>query len=394
MAKIPKKEFQQRVTKIQEKMAEWNIDVFLAYGDEYRKENLRYLTNYWPIFERGAVVIPLQGEPIVLGAPEGEEVAKEMSVWKDIRNIKEFACVTVPEEIDYQFAKYTSFSDIAKEMSSNRKIKKVGLVGIDAMSVTLYQTLQKSFKDAEIVDASKIVIDMRLIKSSNEIECLAEASRLADIGYQDLMEISVPGKTELQAAASAEFAAREAGAEHIVFMVFGSGVRTNTIVGRPTRKIIERGDMVMASLAVQYEGYVATVEFPFVAGGKPTRQQKKIIDTLIVAENRGLQKLRAGIKAKEFVREVRGCYKEKGFGKYSVYTPLHGIGLAEAESPYPNERSEMIFNSNMTVNVDISLFGHPAGSNRLEEGFIITEKGPQPFSTYIRKLCQEWLESM
>jgi len=391
MPKISKQEFRQRVLKVQEKMAEWNLEALFVYGDEYRKENLRYLTNYWPIFERAAVVVPFEGEPIVLVAPEGEEVAKEMSVWNDIRNVKNFTCVTVPEEIEYQFARFTSFSDIFNEISSKRKIKRIGLVGLDAIPVTLFQNLQKSFKDSELVDASKILIDMRLIKSENEIECLAEASRLADIGYQSLMEAAVPGNSELKAAAAAEFAAREAGAEHIVFTVFGSGGRTATIVGRPTRKVIENGDMVMASFAVQYEGYIATVGFPFVAGGRPTDRQKEIIDTLVIAEQKGLQKLKPGVKAKEFVRAVRSCYEERGFGKYSVYTPLHGIGLAEAESPYPNENSEMMFQPNMTVNVDISLFGDPAGSNRLEEGFVVTERGVRYLSKYVRKLCQDWL---
>lgn len=389
MVRISKQEFQQRVVKVQEKMAEWNLDVLFVYGDEYRKENLRYITNYWPIFERGAAVVSPDGDPIVLCAPEGEEVAKEMSPWKDVRNVKDFACVTVPEEIDYQFAKYTSFSDIAREMSSKRKPRRIGVVGVDAMPVTIYQSLKKAFGAAELVDANRILVDLRLIKSKSEVECLSEAARLADLGYQALMETSVPGKTELQAAASAEFAARNGGAEDIVFTVFGSGKRTGTIVGRPTSKVIKKGDMIMASFAVQYEGYVATVEFPFVAGAKPTSQQKEIIDTLILAEERGLPKLKAGAEAKEFVKAVRGYYEEKGFGKYSVYTPLHGIGLSEAEAPYPNERSKLVFKSGMTVNVDISLFGHPAGSNRLEEGFVLTEKGAQPLSKLVRKLCQE-----
>ena len=393
MIRIPKQEFQQRVSMIQKKMAELNLNALFVYGDEYRKENLRYITNYWPIFERAAAVVPAEGEPIVLGAPEGEKVVKEMSAWSDARNVKDFACVTVPEEIEYQFATYTSFADIYKELSSKKKLKELGLVGLDAMPITLYQSLQKSFKDVEIVDANKILIDMRLIKSNNEVECLSEAARLADIGYQSLMETCVPGKTELQAVAAGEGAARDAGAENIVFMVFGSGKRTATIIGRPTSKVMEKGDMIMASLAVQYEGYVATAEFPFVIG-EPTEQQKEVIDTLITAEEKGLEKLRAGIEAKHFVKVVRSRYEEMGFGKFSVYTPLHGIGLAEAESPYPNAKSEMKFQTNMTANVDISLFGIPTGSNRLEEGFVITEKEPRPLSEYVRKLCQEWIDSV
>jgi hypothetical protein len=76
-----------------------SIDTILVYGDEYRKENLRYVCNFWPIFERAVCVIPRCGEAILAGAPEGENYAREMSVLKNYCNVKEFACVSVPEEI-------------------------------------------------------------------------------------------------------------------------------------------------------------------------------------------------------------------------------------------------------------------------------------------------------
>ncbi len=86
------------------------LDALMVYGDEYRKENLRYVSNFWPIFERGACFIPRRGTPILAGAPEGERYAREMSAWDDVRNIKEFACVSVPEEIDYPLATFSSLN--------------------------------------------------------------------------------------------------------------------------------------------------------------------------------------------------------------------------------------------------------------------------------------------
>jgi len=70
-------------------MEQHNLDGVAVYGDEYRKENLRYVSNFWPIFERGMCFIPQNGDPILTGAPEGEVYAREMSIWQDIRNVKE-----------------------------------------------------------------------------------------------------------------------------------------------------------------------------------------------------------------------------------------------------------------------------------------------------------------
>ena len=75
MVAIPKSEFVERVRRIQARLEEERLDALMVYGDEYRKENLRYVSNFWPIFERGACFIPRKGAPILAGAPEGEKYA-------------------------------------------------------------------------------------------------------------------------------------------------------------------------------------------------------------------------------------------------------------------------------------------------------------------------------
>ena len=46
----------------------------------------------------------MTGEPVVLCAPEGEQVAREMSAFANVRLLPDFLCVTVPDEIDYPMA--------------------------------------------------------------------------------------------------------------------------------------------------------------------------------------------------------------------------------------------------------------------------------------------------
>lgn len=55
--RIPVSEFLVRVQRMREKMISRGLDALIVYGDEYRKENLRYASNYWPIFERGAILL-------------------------------------------------------------------------------------------------------------------------------------------------------------------------------------------------------------------------------------------------------------------------------------------------------------------------------------------------
>ncbi|MBN1951454.1 MAG: aminopeptidase P family protein [Bacteroidales bacterium] len=386
MAKITKQEFSERILKIQEVLSQRGIDGLMVYGDEYRKENLRYVSNFWPIFERGACFIPKKGNPILACAPEGEKYAKEMNVWDDVRNVKEFACVTVPEEINYPMAKFSSFGEIIKETLKGGK--NLGFTGIWDISHPLYNRIENAVSGVKMINADDILINLRIIKSELEIECLKEAGRIACAGYRKLIEVCKPGLTELMVAGQAEGEARSNGAEGITFHVFGSGKRADTIIGRPVNKIINDGDMIMSALAVQYEGYTATVEFPFVAG-KMSENQKKMLNILFEAANVQQKYLSNGVTAGEMVKAVKGVFKKYSAGEYDVYPPMHGIGLAEAESPYPDADSIYSFKSGMCVNSDISLFGHPGGSNRIEEGFVITEKGPVSITPYIRELCEK-----
>lgn len=387
---IPKSEFEARLANLRREMAQQQLDALFVYGDEYRKENLRYVSNYWPIFERGGMLMGMTGDPVVLCAPEGEKLCREMSAWENIKLLPDFLCVTVPDEIDYPLATYSSFKNLAAELRENGGLKRMGIVGMEDMSESLMAKIRAAF-DCELIAADDILYKLRLTKSPAELACLSEAARIADEGVKAIMQANIVGMTETQACAIAEGKAREEGAEHVIFTVFGSGDRTATIVGRPSpHKIIEDGDMIMLALAIQYEGYVATCEAPFAVGNY-SDQTKRVIDTLIRASAAGLPYLKAGEPMKNFVRAVRDYFREAGLSEYDVYPPLHGIGCAEAESPYPDENTETLFEVGMTCNTDISLFGLPGGSNRIEEGFVITENGAQTLSPFVRSYCEKWI---
>lgn len=387
---ISEREFRERIAKLNEKMKEMDLDAVIIYGDEYRKENLRYVSNFWPIFERGAMLMQRDGEPMTLCAPEGEQVAKEMSVWKDVRLVPDFLCVTVPDEIDYPLATYTSFKALADEFRAKAPLKRLGVSGMDDMSAGLQKNIAESF-GCELVDIAPVLFEMRLQKSPDEIACIREAARLAEVGYKALLEADIIGKTERYAASIAEGAARAAGAEAVIFTVFGSGDRSAKIIGRPENKIIEDGDMIMCALAIQYEGYVSTCELPFAVGNY-SAETKRVLDVLIRASAAGYPYLKAGVPMKNFVCAVREHFRAEGLAEYDVYPPLHGIGCAEAESPYPDENTEETFKAGMTVNTDISLFGLNGGSNRIEEGFIITEDGAETLFPFMRAYFENWLK--
>src|SRR3990172_147549 len=92
-----------------------NLDIALVYYDEFNIGNGWYLTGWCPQFESGAVLIPREGDPMILGGPESEPFAKQSSAIRDTRN---FPVFMVPDE-EYPNATIINFPTLSQEL--NRK---------------------------------------------------------------------------------------------------------------------------------------------------------------------------------------------------------------------------------------------------------------------------------
>ena len=53
---IPDSEFQQRWQTLQQKMDEHDLDVVITHGHEADPANVRYLSDYWPLFSISSLI--------------------------------------------------------------------------------------------------------------------------------------------------------------------------------------------------------------------------------------------------------------------------------------------------------------------------------------------------
>jgi Xaa-Pro aminopeptidase len=65
-AEIPEREWRERVTALQRRLADGGIDVALIYGDVSRSDDIAYLTNLCIYWNEGILAVPAQGEPVFL----------------------------------------------------------------------------------------------------------------------------------------------------------------------------------------------------------------------------------------------------------------------------------------------------------------------------------------
>lgn len=376
MAYFDEKEHGARILKVKGILEKNNLDFAFVYYDEFNLANGWYLTAWCPQFESGAVLVPRDGEPMILGGPESEPFAKLDSAIKNTRNLPVFM---VPDE-EYPNAEIISFSKLFNEISSGKSIARVGMVGADQMPVSVYRQIAENFKGVELVDITEPYLRLRQIKSKWEIEQIKKSFSLSFEAYKAMLQKVKPGVCEYEVAAAGEAVVRSQGANNFGFKaIVGSGLRSNAVVPTAGDKVMQDGEMVMLGLSPRWKGYAGVMGDTVPVGKKFTPAQEECIKHIKEAYAMTREMLIPGKIGKEIDAPARAYFEKIGYSKYLVCPFVHTIGINEAEAPFfgPNSTDEL--RPGMTVCVDVSFFGHPEFNGvRIETGYEITERGAVP----------------
>ncbi len=379
MAYLIESEAANRIAQVREILNARNLDLALIYYDEFNIGNGWYLTGWCPQFESGAVLIPRNGEPMLLGGPESEPFAKQDSAIKNTRN---FPVFMVPDE-EYPNATIIDFPALFAELNANsNKISRIGLVGAGRMPLDCYNGIAKGFAGVELVDITDDFLRLRYFKSTWEAEQIGKAFALADKACNAMKNAVKVGASEIEVAAAGEYAARSCGANSFGFSaIVGSGKRANAVVPTASSKKLADGELVMLGLSPKWQGYAGVFGDTVTANGVYTPRQKDCINHLREVFRLTKAMLQVGKSGREIDVPGREYFAKHGLLPYLVCPFAHTIGLQEAEAPFFGPNSDDVLVPGMTVCVDVSFFGHPEFNGaRIETGYLITEHGPVPFS--------------
>jgi len=373
---IPDSEFKERQKKVQEKVRENGLDIAIVHSHEADFANVRYLSDYWPIFETAGVLIPSQGDLMLLIGPESETFAEGRSKIKSIKKILQYRESAEPSYPDIDI---DSFESVFKEASNGKKIKRIGIIGYPIMPITVYEAIRNAAPDAEIIKADDIMTDMRIIKSENEIALLKEGFRISELALIEIINNIKPGMTELEIVGIAQAAMYANGAEYEAHPTYVlSGKRTNNAIGRPTHRRIEKGDMIQLCIGARVGGYSPSAGRP-VCIGKMSPEMRKLVEVGLEAHYKTIEFIKEGVIAKDVVNKFFDFVKSKGCGDNLLYGPCHGLGMIEVERPWMESDSTYLLRENMTFQVDTFLQSENFGL-RWENGIRVTKNGAELMS--------------
>jgi len=386
---IPLEEYKERIVKVQSTMQKEGYDILLAYGNEAEPQFVRYFSGYWPSFETAGVLIPSQGDPLLLIGPESYTYASDRSKIEQICRLKAFRESSEPE---YPGEVLDTFNTVFEKVLGKKPVKRIGVAGLPLMTIGVYEALSEALKvygDIKIVKADYVVNNIRMHKTENELACMRAAAKITAETFDYVLKNIRVGMTEQQVVGLALGKMHELGAEresYPLWVLTGKG--SNQAISRPRNKAIEKGDMTFIQIGARVDGYASSIGRPVVFG-KATEEQRNLIEAGYKAQEAVIAMLKAGTPACEVAKAHIKNVTEMGYGDWLLYGPCHGNGTMEGEAPWIETSSDYLLEENMTFCVDIFLGSSKTQTGlRMEDVVCVKKDGAENFTNYPRELFE------
>jgi Xaa-Pro aminopeptidase len=363
-------EFAERASRLQALVAAHGLDVLLVNASESDFAGVRYLSDYWPVFESAGVVVPPEGSLTLLIGPESETFAIDRSRINRIRKLSEYRESADPEYPNIAVDTY----DTVFEEAGVTEPARIGIAGSFSTNYHMLEALRTAFPDADLIRSDALVTELRVIKSAAEIECLRSAFQIAEVAIDRIVESIRPGLTELQVVGVAQQAIYEHGAEYEGMVQYVmSGPNSRHAISRASHRVLESGDVVQLNISARVAGYASGVGRP-IALGPLGHRRRDIVSFGLEAHHATASWLRAGVIAGDVAERYRAFFTDRGHDDLFLYGPCHGLGLIEVEPPWMEVTSNYPLREDMTFQIDSFVVADEFGA-RWENGTRITEEG-------------------
>lgn len=377
--RITYEEYCERIRRLQAEMERLSLDVFFCYGTEGSYRNLCYLADYWPAFEEGGVLIGKEGLPLVLNGPESLEYAQTCVFGgSQVRQCRAFDHSEAPDINSGVILQ--SLEELLFEVTGGKKIRRLGLGDYRAIPYPLYQKLQKACGDeACLVDCDKVMEELRMNKSGQEIHLLEEACLLSERAFERAVKQILPEMTqyEMQGIFTAELF-KEGGEGPGFAMGNFSGGMTRCSIGRNKHLQAGKKTLITVGMGARFGGYCGTYSRPFFFGEMPEKLKKEIDFMVQVHRKLAKEWLKPGITVGEVCALYERAFQKNGYGT-PPGAPCHGIGIMEDEEPVFQKSSCMILKPGMTIALD-NYFRTGEYGFRFEDAAVITKTGAKVFT--------------
>jgi len=315
-----------------------------------QKENMLYLSG---TEAATYMLVPLDGDPVLLvHRLEGDRARGESCV-ADVREYED-------GEVALRKGEGCIFLPSVDALTSI--LRETGLANLrfDSLNEKTFSQLS-GFGPTR----SRLLEEMRLVKSREEIGVIARARRLVGDAYSEVSSELEAGLTELDVAGRIYSAVASRGASCAFEPIVAFGARSAFPHSTPSTKRLSASSPVLMDLGARVKGYCSDITRTMPRGRRRAERTVELVRSTLchVMDHLepGMRVSQADLLAREFLGKEAAFYTHR-LG--------HGIGLAVHEPPSLSPSSSEILRDGMVFTVEPGLYYNGRYGVRWEEDLV------------------------
>lgn len=210
---------------------------------------------------------------------------------------------------------------------SNGARKNAGLAGMRFLPCAIADRVTAVLPAAPSAD--KLVFDAARTKTADEIAHACEATQIAELGYQHLLEIARVGMSEDALALELKWFMKTLGADDNFLLLCASA--HNRAVQPSTGRKLKSGDIILAEITPSVRGQLAQICRTVVVG-EPSPELADKYALVVHSMDQGIAAAKPGVPMSEVCRAINGVLEAQGYAEFChpphIRRRGHGLGFA------------------------------------------------------------------
>jgi len=220
-----------------------------------------------------------------------------------------------------------------------------------------------------------MVARLREVKDGDEIQRIRAAAALGCELFNGMLTYLEAGLTEIDAAATLEYAARLAGAEGMSFdTIVASGERSALPHGRATTCKLPKRGFVTLDFGVILDGYLSDMTRT-VHMGKARADERDVYDFVLEAQEAAVAAVAPGVTAGEVDDAARSVLRKAKLDRYFSHSTGHGVGLEIHEGPRIAAKQTQVLEQGMVITIEPGVYMPGKFGVRIEDMVLVTAAG-------------------
>ncbi|HEY7124919.1 MAG TPA: aminopeptidase P family protein [Ktedonobacterales bacterium] len=360
----------ERVERLRQKLAEWQLDAVMITQDVSRYYLSGFYAHDGGLDIAGQLLIGRETMALVTDGRYTEQATREAPGLKLV-------------------VRQAAFAPILAETFRQEGWKRVGFQA-EWVTVAAHEALLAESHDTFELKALRNVVEpLREFKDADELARIQKAQDITDATFTHLLGWLRPGITERAVAAEIERFMVEQGAEGIAFPpIIASGPNAALPHAVPGERKLAQGEPLTIDMGARYRGYRSDMTRT-ICLGQPDAKMREIYPIVLQAQMHCIAGLHAGIGGKAADALAREPIEKAGYGAEYLHGTGHGVGLDIHENPrlskYADDEKEQL-GAGAVVTIEPGIYISGWGGVRIEDMGVITPDGIEIFTHSSKEL--------